>query len=240
MAWVRARIYFASLYSYRVPDTSPSFALASPVPSPLAIRLALVDAAIQGSGLVDDGRDLFERIKTTPLWLVPPAYVSVVRVFIRRLKKQDPKSREARARGQETQLVESTGIREYCHPLGPLEVYLAAEADAHRLAHLFTLVRRLGTTDSLVHCVAEVGEEPAPEELACRRVGEVPVHLDKFRRSFVVPLLELPREATFDDVNPYATGRRGFRYDKDFWVLPLVQRRRGENWILYERMPFRL
>lgn len=228
--WIRAQMFFASLYSYRVPNTSPSFAPAAPVPSPSAVRLALVDAAIQRNGSVAEGRDVFDLVKAASLRLVPPERVCVVRAFTKRLKK---------GKRKDGALVESTGIREYCHPDGPLEIYLQPERETERIAQLFGILRRLGTTDSLAYCRAEIGSEP-PEELACRLTAGLPVERDNFARRVVVPLLELPNDATFDDVNPYATSRRRFKYRQEFWTLPLVQRQRGGNWILYERVPFTL
>lgn len=225
--WIRAQVHFASLYSYRIPNTSPSFAPASPVPSPSAVRLALVDAAIQSSGSVDDGRGIFETVKAAPLHLVPPQRVCVVRAFIKRLKP-----------GKGEELVESTGIREYCHPEGPLEVYIHLEDGAERVAELFRHLRRLGTTDSLAHCSVEMAEAP-PEELLCRPVNGLPVHLTNFDRRMVVSLHDLPPDASFEAVNPYIGGRK-VNYRQQFWVLPLVQQQRGENWTLYERVPFTL
>jgi hypothetical protein len=190
--------------------------------------LALVDAAIQRNGSVAEGRDVFHLVKAAPLRLVPPERVCVVRAFTKRLKK---------GKGTDAALVESTGIREYCHPDGPLEIYLQPERETEWILQLFRLLRRLGTTDSLAHCRAEIGSEP-PEELTCRQTATLPVERDNFARRVTLPLLELPDDATFDDVNPYATSRRGFRYRQELWTLSLVQRRRGENWILYEREPF--
>lgn len=234
--WVQAQVHFATLYSYRVPNTSPSFAPASPVPSPLAVRLALVDAAIQTSGSVDEGRALFDLIKTAPLALVPPKGVCVVRAFVRRLKPLKPKSKEARERGEERQLTKSTGIREYCHPDGPLTIYMQSD-EPERVAGLFAEMRRLGTTDSLAHCVAAIGLAP-PKDLVCRPLGNVPGDLRNFERRMVVLLLDLPEGATFDDINPYGPSRRGFAYRQEFWVTPLVQEDRGENWVRYRREPF--
>jgi hypothetical protein len=224
--WIRAQVFFASMYSYRVPNTSPSFAPASPVPGPSAVRLALVDAAIQQSGSVADGETVFELVKAAPLVLVPPERVSVIRVFTKRLKP-----------GKGEDLVESTGIREYCHPLGPLEVYIRLPEHTQRIAGLFRQLRRLGTTDSLAWCSSEEVDEPA-EDLACRPLDGVPGHLDNFDRRMVVSLLELPPGSTFDDVNPYSPPARGFKYRQQFWVLPLVRTQRGQNWTLYERAPF--
>lgn len=226
--WIRAQVRFASLYSYRIPNTSPSFAPASPVPSPLAVRLALVDAAIQRGGSVDDGREIFEVVKAAPLRLVPPERVCIIKAFSKRLKP-----------AKTGELVESTGIREYCHPEGPLQLYIQPEREAEHVAELFRHLRRLGTTDSLARCSAEMVEAP-PEDLACRTVDNLPVHLDNFDRRMVVSLLDLPPDAGFDAVNPYSPAQRGFKYRQQFWVLPLVLRQRGENWTLYERVPFDL
>lgn len=225
--WIRAQVYFASLYSYRVPNTSPSFALSSPVPSPSAVRLALVDAAIQDSGSVTDGQAVFELVKSAPLFLVPPERVCVIKAFTKRLKP-----------GKTRELVESTGIREYCHPQGPLQLYIQPEREAERVADLFLHLRRLGTTDSLARCSAEIGQGP-PEELVCRPVGDLPGHLGNFDRRMVVSLHDLPPDTSFEAVNPYTRGHK-VNYRQQFWVLPLVQKQRGENWILYEREPFDL
>ena len=226
--WIRALIQFASLYSYRIPNTSPSFAPASPVPSPSAVRLALVDAAIQTSGSVQDGRAVFELVKTAPLLLIPPRKVCVLRVFTKRLKP-----------GKSDELVESTGMREYCHPEGELEAYLQVETEIEHVVQLFRSLRRLGTSDSLAQCEARVGENPDPS-LVCRRLADVPMDLSNFDRHMVVSLHDLPDNMGFEAITPYVPSQRGFQYRQDFWVLPLVQKERGENWRIYERVPFNL
>jgi len=175
---------------------------------------------------VTDGQVVFELVKSAPLRLVPPERVCIIKAFTKRLKP-----------GKTGELGESTGIREYCHPEGPLQLYIQPEREAEHIAELFRQLRRLGTTDSLARCSAEIVEAP-PEELACRPVGGLPGHLDNFDRRMVVSLLDLPPDASFDAVNPYSLGQRGFKYRQQFWVLPLVQRQRGENWTLYERVPF--
>ncbi|HHY34167.1 MAG TPA: hypothetical protein GX510_00800 [Firmicutes bacterium] len=240
MMWVKAEVYFASLYSYRVPGSSSSFAVASPVPSPVAVRLALVDAAIQESASVDVGRRVFAQIKELPLYLVPPPYVSVVRVFLRRLKRRDSsKNRGIKATldNHEVEFIESTGIREYCHAWGPLEIYLgASDKEASLLAHLFTLLKRLGTSDSLAWCSAELSKQGPPLREVCRRITDIKGPLDDLQGRLPMPLLELAAGAAFDDVNPYVERKREVKQDRELWVLPLVQRQRGENWVLYQRV----
>ncbi|MEM3112476.1 MAG: hypothetical protein QXZ09_09825 [Candidatus Methanomethylicaceae archaeon] len=67
MTWIWGELDFAGLYYYRMPNLSPSFALSSPVPSPAALRLALVDAAIKSTGKVAYGEEIFDIIKIAQL-----------------------------------------------------------------------------------------------------------------------------------------------------------------------------
>ena len=116
--WVRAEVEFGSFYSYRVPNLSPSFALCSPLPSPAAIRLALVDAIIRHTGSVEEGRVLFDVVKTAKLEVQPPSRITIMKFIMKRLKSEKP------SKGKRASVLESTGIREYCLPSGPM-VFLA-------------------------------------------------------------------------------------------------------------------
>jgi hypothetical protein len=222
--WVCAELLFASFYSYRVPDASPSFAPASPVPSPAALRLALVDAAIQAYGSVSRGEEVFELVKCAPLRIVPPERVSVVKAFVKRLKP-----------GKKKELVESTGVREYCHAEGPLQVYLQLDNGIERLAGLFPLLRRLGTTDSLVSCRVSRAE-PSPE-LCCRIASELPLIAANFQRRAVFTLNEIGPNTRFEQINPFSAAKRGKPFEKQLFILPLIKERLGENWVIYRREP---
>lgn len=224
--WVQAEIEFAACYSYRVPDLSPSFAVCCPVPSPAAIRLALVDAVIQHTGSVGQGRALFELVKTARLEIQPPPRVAVVKFFLKRLKR-DKQHKTAPT-------VVSTGMREYCFPAGPLVVWMEAE-ESSRVAEAFRWLRRLGTTDSLASCTTAQGN---PDVASCVRLvnGGSPVAELSGRPVFT--LHELKPQSTFDQVNPFSRPRRGQPFEKRLYVLPMVRERAGENWVIYRRTPF--
>jgi hypothetical protein len=224
--WIKAELYFASFFSYRMPGASPSYAPASPVPGPGAVKLALVDAAIQSTGNIDYGREVFRLVRGARLYAIPPEHLSTLRFFLKRLKP----------RGE--QLLESTGVREYCHLGGPLTIYLELAEGEREVASLFPLLRRLGTTDSLVASVM-VGEGEPPSELLWREPQALPVKGVNFQRRLVVSLMDLRPDASFDDVDPYRRGR-GNPYHQFSVVLPMVLERRGENWALYRRVPFDL
>ncbi|MGB9605321.1 MAG: hypothetical protein ACP5U2_09730 [Bryobacteraceae bacterium] len=225
--WIRAALEFASFYSYRVPDSSPSYALCSPAPSPAAIRLALVDAIIRHTGSVSEGRRFFEAVKSVPLEIEVPERLAVVRFFSKRLKPEKP------AAGKTASVLESTGSREYCLPAGELVVWVQGE---ERIAQAFRWLRRLGTTDSLVSCRVDTGK---PDLSVCLKAVETLPPLSTLAGRPVYTLHELAPGATFDHVNPYASpSRRGRPFLKRLYVLPLVREQAGENWVIYRREPF--
>ncbi len=231
--WLKAKLEFASFYSYRMPGLSSQYALISPVPSPAALRLALVDAAIQHTGSPEYGRRIFDIVKDAPLWVIPPNQLCIMKFFVKRLKK--PKKADST-------LVPSTGIREYCHLDGPLEVYIqVSRSDLRKVATLFTYLRRLGTTDSILTAKAEAGEGPPPE-LCWKSLTQLnmPVSQFNYQRRLVVRLNDLRPGVDYDEVNPYSEVRKREPYSTYTFLLPLVQERRGENWTLYRRQPFNL
>lgn len=231
MAWIWAELHFASLFSYRMPNLSPGYALISPIPSPAALRLALVDAAIKSTGRVEYGKEVFDLIKPARLEMEPPEGVAVLKVFIKRLKPSKP---------PKTGFEESFGVREYCHFQGPLKVYLEVSERVEDITHLFTLLRRLGTTDSVMMGNAKIeGKEPM-QALTCKESTVLKPEVSNLARRPVVTLNEIKSDAGFSQVNPYAGGRRGNPFIQKIFTLPIVEERRGENWVLYKKSPFTL
>jgi hypothetical protein len=230
-AWVRAEIEFASFYSYRVPDLSPSYAVCSPLPSPAAIRLALVDATIRHTGSVQAGRELFELVKTARLEVEPSEHLAVMKFFIKRLKPEKP------TKGKRASVLESTGIREYCLPDDPIVVWLETD-EADRISQAFMWLRRLGTTDSLAHCKVDQG---SPDLSLCwKPANGLPLQTINFAQRAVFTLHEIKPDAKFEQIDPFANVRRGEPFEKRLFILPLVRERVGENWVIYRREPFHL
>ncbi|MDM7911883.1 MAG: hypothetical protein QUS09_02190 [Methanotrichaceae archaeon] len=229
--WLKAELEFASFYSYRMPGLSPQYALASPVPSPASLRLALVDASIQYSGDPEYGRQVFEWVKTAPLWVLPPERVSILKLFVKRLKR--PKITG-------DMLVPSTAVREYCHLGGPLEVYIEV-TKPQEIASLLVRTRRLGTSDSIITARVQETEGP-PLDLCWRRLSDLdlPTHPVNYENRLVVMLTEFRTGLEFDEVNPFSEARQRRPFEQDSYLLPLVQERKGENWSLYRRQSFRL
>jgi len=229
--WVQAEIEFGSLYSYRVPGTSPSYAVCAPVPSPAAIRLALVDAAIRHTGSIDEGRAVFELVKRARLAIQPAERIAVLKFFLKRLKPEKP------SKGKRASVLESTGIREYCLPSGCMSLWWNTE-EPTLIERSLAWLRRLGTTDSLASCRLARG---TPDEALCvREVDGFPLGTNSLSGRVVFTLHELSAGAHFDQVNPYCQGRRGEPFEKRLYIPPLVRERIGQNWVIYRREPFAL
>jgi len=78
--WLRTDYEFPSTFSYRMPDASAQFAIGLPIPSPATVKLALVDTAIRWSGDINEGRRIFDLIKTAKVCVVPPSRMVRFRV----------------------------------------------------------------------------------------------------------------------------------------------------------------
>lgn len=229
MAWIVAQIHFGSLFSYRIPNLSPSYALSSPVPGPAAVRLGLVETAIRTTANVEFGEWMFNLIKGVPLEIEPPQKLSVMKFFIKRLKPS-----KSSARGCE----ESFGVREYCHYFGPLKIYMNLPDKVEEVADIIRRLRRLGTTDSILSCTVSIQEETPDFSLTCKLITTIKPDPSNFLRRPVVTLNEIDKEAEFSQVNPYSRKRRGYPFISQTYVLPLQEVKKGMNYVIYEKVPF--
>ncbi len=225
LEWIRAELEFAAFFSYRIPGSSPSYALCAPIPSPAAVRLALVDAVIRHTGSVARGRDFFGLIKGARLELEPPPRLAAMRCFLKRLKP---------AKDRPASVLESTGTREYWLMDGPLVVWVNT-SHPDQVSQAFRWLRRLGTTDSILTCRVDRG---TPDLRLC---SQVVVKIDATSDLAGRPLYtlhELGDDAQFDDVNPWSASPRK-PFVRRIYALPLRRERAGENWVLYRREPFK-
>lgn len=227
--WLKAEFEFPSTFSYRQPDASAQFAIGSPIPSPAAVKLALVDTAIRWSGSVEVGRQVFEWIKICQVHCVPPERVVRFRVFLKRLKPR------------EGELRESTGIRDYFLLNGRLTVFLQVPEDKHDdTLQLLCKVRKLGTSDSICWCCEAkvIAESDFPQRLIPRRLNELPEDLLRqalLQGFIVVHLSDLTDQSSFDEFNPFGNDSQRAHLAKSSYLLPLKLERYGETWAILKR-----
>ncbi|MCX7969876.1 MAG: hypothetical protein N3B10_15490, partial [Armatimonadetes bacterium] len=197
--WLKAEFEFPSTFSYRQPDASAQFAIGSPIPSPAAVKLAMVDTAIRWSGDVNCGRQVFDWLKTCEVQPVPPEQVVRFRVFLKRLKP-------AKEGGG---LTESVGIRDYFLMCGSLKIFLQVPQDKFEKAKdLLRKVRKLGTSDSVCWCceVSEISESDLPKKFFPLKLVSLPENLLRqmlVQGFIVVRLSDLTPKSEFDGFNPF-------------------------------------
>lgn len=227
--WLKAEFEFPSTFSYRQLDASAQFAIGSPVPSPAAVKLAMVDTAIRWSGDVNRGRQVFDWLKTCKVHPVPPEQVVRFRVFLKRLKPR------------EEELLESTGIRDYFLFDGRLTVFLQVPQDkVEEAKSLLHKVRKLGTSDSVCWCcnVHKVNESDLPKSLFPLKLESLPENLlrQMLVQGFIVARLsDLTPRSEFDGFNPFGGATQKAHLDKAAYLLPLKMERYGETWAILKR-----
>lgn len=228
--WIRIDAHVAALYSYRIPDFNSFYALAAPVPSPSAWKLALVSSIIEHSGSPEQGRALFDALRDATVRVAPPESVASSRVLVKRLKK--PKQ-------SGSGFTVSFGIREYLHPKGPVTAFIfTPEAELARTLVAARRIRRLGTTDSLV--TTQVCECDAPDDTICaRRLADMPLDPEAVRGRLTLPLNDLTQKALLDHFAPAdAKSGAGKALETGMYLLPLRLEKQGANWLLWQRAPF--
>lgn len=123
MQWLIARYQPTSLFSLKHGDATSTGGKSLLVPTPFAIRMALLDVAIRTEGIAAGPR-AFEQIKSLRLAIRPPAYAAVTSTFVKILKPE----RDAEARGREMQ--QTIAFREYVHLAGELELAFGGSPEA--------------------------------------------------------------------------------------------------------------
>jgi len=226
MEWLRAEIEFSSTFSYRMPDTSSQFALPCLLPGPSTVKLGLVATAILHSKEVREGRKIFELVKHANIRFLIPEKVVVFNPLIKRLKaKKEGSGFEA-----------TYGIRGYVMYSSPLILYFgipqACGRDLQKISEILWLLRRLGTSDSLLTVLKVVLEAPPDSSLIVRpleRIFQMEVG------GIIQRVKDISSDAKFEDVNIYGKSRKGALIER-FYILPLRIIKEGGNWAVYERM----
>lgn len=228
MTWLKAEYEFGSLFSYRIPDFSTQYALSSLLPGPSTIKLAIVATAIETTGKVSYGEEIFKVVKNAGIKIGLPQKIASSNVLIKRLKKKKDEM------GLET----TFGIRGYVHYSEPLRIYMEVEeGKGKEIGNLVKKVRRFGTSDSLVHCRSVEVEEP-PD--TCIEPSEKLESIGEFtRRHLLIPTRDInpAPEIRFEHINIYSEEKpkQGINVlVTRFYKVPIVSEREGKNYSIYQ------
>jgi len=239
MRWLIARYQPVSLFSLKHGEATSTGGKSLLIPTPFAIRIALLDAAIRVRG-VAFGSQAFDHIRALHLALRPPRRVAVTNLFTRILKPE----RNPEERGRAMQ--RTIAFREYVHWEGTLALALGGEpAHLDQVAPLLFHLSYLGKRGSFIQLLAspEVVETPDTQPpdgfiplVAWNQVDEAHAGPITFPLGCIQRLDDWGPDLTYEKANIYLpgkirVGRDRIRFDV---VLPYQLIRSGRGFTVYE------
>ena len=239
MRWLIARYQPVSLFSLKHGEATSTGGKSLLLPTPFAIRTALLDIAIRVRG-VAYGPEAFDHIKALQLAIRPPQRAAVTNLFAKVLKPE----RNPEERGRAMQ--QTIAFREYVHLEGALELVLGGEAEhlqetAWLLPHLSYLGKR-GSFFQLLE-LPETIETPGTQPpagftalVAWNQADEEKTKPFTFPLGCIQRLDDWGPELTFERANIYTRdkirpARDRIRFDV---VLPYQLVRAGRGFAVYE------
>jgi hypothetical protein len=227
------------------------------VPTPYAIKLALVDATIRASGM-ESGQLFFEAVRACPVAITPTRWVCVTNTFGRVLrlhqekgnKKGDaaePASEDDPEGGNEDEgrpLKRTIAYREIAILEGTMKIAIGLRepASADRIVESAALVNSFGRRGSFFQLIAH-GETAEPDLNAVvvdsagagrppRVTGDVACLLDD-----TGPLAEFDRISTFSEADARIGVERVVRHHRKRSVSPVADRLAGRAYICLSTWP---
>jgi len=235
MHWLVAQYQPVGLFSLKPGEATSTGGKSLLVPTPFAIRMALLDVAIRVRG-VAEGPQAFEQIRALRLALRPPRRAAVTGLLAKILKPE----REAEERARAMQ--RTIAFREYVHLEGTLDLAFGGEpAHLESVAPLLPHLTYLGKRGSFFQLLkppetVETADDRPPE-------GFIPlVPWNQTKGSF--PLGHVQRlddwgvSLTFEKANIYTSGKIQVGKDRipmDV-VLPYRVVHSGRGFTVYERL----
>lgn len=236
--WLIAEYRSASLFSFRSGMATSSGAKTLFLPTPFAIRTALLDAAIRIEG-VDVGQRAFDWIKGLSIAVRPPELVVVTNLFAKILKP-------TRKEEAEEALDRTIAFREYAQLAGTLALALSpAEGQALDLEMLLAQINYFGKRGSFFQLVqppyqaADLSSDFVRMDgiyiKGNQPNGQLPV---TFAAGLIQTMDDWGDSLTFDKLNIYTDQKIEPSKDRvrKSVVLPYRLVRSSKSFSLYERL----
>lgn len=233
--WLIAEYAPTALYSLKLSTATSSGGKTLLVPTPYALKMALLDTAFRVKG-IGGAELLWPLIRDLQMAVRPPAKAVVTNLFTKVLKPSRGAPPEGAAHAGP--LAKTIGYREYVHFAGPLGLAVAPRRDesCNVLSELLAGVNYLGKRGSFLQLVR------APEPSAALPAGFVPLNQPGGQSAFAARgLLQLVDDCaptmTLAQANIYSG--QNVRQGKDRLsypvVLPYRLVRSSKSYTLYER-----
>lgn len=231
--WVTADYEAATLFSLKYSTATSSGGKTLLVPTPFAIKMALLDSACRTAG-VAQAQAWWEMIRDLRVAVRPPEHVVVSNIFQKILR---PRRNPAAPGDADSGPFQRTiGYREYAQWKGAMSLALGWEGEDERpwLQDLLLNIHYLGKRGGfvqLVHFPQVVRELPAGFVDLTREADEFPIH------GMLQVLDDCSPGMTFDQANIYSPAkiRMGRERITRSVVLPYRLVKSSKSFSLYER-----
>ncbi len=249
--WLIAEYRPAALFSLKIGVATSTGAKTLFLPTPFAIRTALLDVAIRTRG-VDAGEDAFNVLKSLRLAARPPERVAVTNLFVKVLKpprKDRKKGEEAEEAEEETggsAMTRSIAFREYAHLDGMLVLAFEGETDALQAVEtLAPQVNYFGKRGSFFQWYASRSEQTLPngftrldEGLSFENGKLMNGSLATFPLGVIQLMDDWGKALTFGKVNVYSGENIKIPNDRvrRSVIFPYRLTRSSKSFSLYERI----
>jgi hypothetical protein len=241
--WIVARYMPAALFSLKPAAATSSGGKTLLVPTPFAIKMALLDAAIRTMGLTG-GENLFPHLRDLSIWLEIPSNLIVVKGFSKiqrpiRDKGDMEKMREAQEIGH-WPMQPTIAYREYCYYDEVFRLAFTSPEDApvpEELMKLLPCINYLGKRGGFV----QIMEPPQQmEHLPGDGFTELtPESLHQFHSNGTLQVLDdCSKQLTFQRANIYSSERITVGKERVLRhvVLPYRLKRSSRSYSWYERI----
>lgn len=242
--WVTARYKPAAFFSLRPYTATTSGGKSLIVPTPFAVKMALLDAAIRTQGLVR-GQALFAAIRDLQIAISLPRQIVVNNTFARILRLKEIKSKASEKKAatekaiaaQQWPFQRTIAFREYVQFGGTLTLAFQGMA-LEELTPLLAQISYLGKRGGFMQLTRSPG---VIDDLP----GNFTVLTEGVGRVFLLGMLQMVDDwgpsMTFEKINVYDQSAKGrIRLGQDrivrHVVLPFHLARTSKGYALYERI----
>ncbi len=237
--WLVAKYQPVGLFSLKVGEATSTGAKTLFLPTPFAIRTAILDAAIRTRGL-GVGAEVFEIIKDVTIAAFPPKQVVVTNLFTKVLKPQ-------RSDSQSEEAMQSTiAFREYAYLAGDLSLaFEDAEDTLAQLRELLYQISYFGKRGSLFQLLETPEQVEELTEGFVILEGIVPnndlsnsASLVSFPLGIIQVMDDWGPDLSFEKVNVYSDDKVSLGKDRtrEFVILPYRMVRSSRGFSYYKRV----
>ena len=219
MMWIKLAWEPVTTFELRPSNTTKTGGKSLLVPTPYALRMAMLDRLIRLRGL-QFGKDIFPIVRDAGILMHPPLAMAVNRTFQKIL-------RPPFKNGEWTSTI---AMREFCQQVGWLEIILAVPDDAaDDLVAAAIGINYFGQRGSFYQLVQCEEADHVPESFI-----DVTQPSANFGPGYLQRMDDMLPEATFDDVNVYNPRAKGGRHSYNV-ILPYQLAHHAANHTVWER-----